>query len=162
VFLEGLASYYHITVGGATCRHAAWYYSRPSPLARRIKNRVVLLPSAAEEYGTEAELLKAIRIPRPSRAARCGYYKVCRKAGEFALANGAVLVDSDRDCFRAVIGATQGRPIVIDDAQGPEAHMLRIAVIAEREGVAAVEPAHVGMAARMAVANDDHDECSRG
>ena len=27
------------------------------------------------------ELLQAICIPRPSRAARCGYYKVCRKAG---------------------------------------------------------------------------------
>jgi carbon-monoxide dehydrogenase medium subunit len=61
------------------------------------------------------ELLQAIRIPRPSRAARCGYYKVCRKAGEFALASGAVLVDRDR--FRAVIGATPGRPIVIDDAR---------------------------------------------
>jgi carbon-monoxide dehydrogenase medium subunit len=63
------------------------------------------------------ELLQAIRIPRPSRAARCGYYKVCRKAGEFALASGAVLVDSDRNRFRAVIGATQGRPIVIEDAR---------------------------------------------
>jgi carbon-monoxide dehydrogenase medium subunit len=63
------------------------------------------------------ELLQAIRIPRPSRAARCGYYKVCRKAGEFALASGAVLVDPDRDRFRAVIGALEGRPIVIDDAR---------------------------------------------
>jgi carbon-monoxide dehydrogenase medium subunit len=63
------------------------------------------------------ELLQAIRIPHPSRAARCGYYKVCRKAGEFALASGAVLVDSDRDRFRAVIGATPGRPIVIADAR---------------------------------------------
>jgi carbon-monoxide dehydrogenase medium subunit len=63
------------------------------------------------------ELLQAIRIPRPSRTARYGYYKVCRKAGEFALASGAVFVDPDRDRFRAVIGAIQGRPIVIDDAR---------------------------------------------
>jgi len=63
------------------------------------------------------ELLQAIRIPRPSRAARCGYYKVCRKAGEFALASGAVLIDPDRHRFRAIIGATQGRPIVVDDAR---------------------------------------------
>jgi aerobic carbon-monoxide dehydrogenase medium subunit len=63
------------------------------------------------------ELLQAIRIPRPSRTARCGYYKVCRKAGEFALASGAVLLDVERDRFRAVIGATQGRPIVVDDAR---------------------------------------------
>ena len=63
------------------------------------------------------ELLQAIRIPRPSRAARCGYYKVCRKAGEFALASGAVLLDGERDRFRAAIGATEGRPVVIADAR---------------------------------------------
>jgi len=63
------------------------------------------------------ELLQAIRIPRPSRAARCGYYKVCRKAGEFALASGAVLLDGERDRFRAAIGATDGRPVVIADAR---------------------------------------------
>jgi aerobic carbon-monoxide dehydrogenase medium subunit len=65
----------------------------------------------------QAELLQAIRIPRPSRTARCGYYKVCRKAGEFALASGAVLLDVERDRFRAVFGATQGRPIVVDDVR---------------------------------------------
>jgi aerobic carbon-monoxide dehydrogenase medium subunit len=42
---------------------------------------------------------------------------VCRKAGEFALAIGAVVLDPDRGRFRAVIGATQGRPIVVDDAR---------------------------------------------
>jgi hypothetical protein len=42
---------------------------------------------------------------------------VCRKAGEFALASGAVLLDPDRDRFRAVIGATPGRPIVVSDAR---------------------------------------------
>src|SRR4029453_17885007 len=63
------------------------------------------------------ELLQSIHIPRPSRAAACGYYKVCRKAGEFALASGAVVLDPERGCFRAVIGATQARPIVVDDAR---------------------------------------------
>jgi carbon-monoxide dehydrogenase medium subunit len=63
------------------------------------------------------ELLQAVYIPRPSRAARYGYYKVCRKAGEFALASGAVALDPDRGHFRAVIGATQGRPIVVEDAR---------------------------------------------
>ena len=63
------------------------------------------------------ELLQSIHIPRPSRAAGCGYYRVCRKAGEFTLASGAVVLDPDRGCFRAVIGATQGRPVVVDDAR---------------------------------------------
>ncbi len=62
------------------------------------------------------ELLEAITIPRLSPHGRWGYYKVCRKAGEFALAIGAVLIDPDRNRFRAVIGATQGRPIFIEDS----------------------------------------------
>jgi carbon-monoxide dehydrogenase medium subunit len=64
------------------------------------------------------ELLQAIRIPRATRSARCGYYKVCRKAGEFALASAAVLIDAEHGRFRAVMGATESRPIVIDDARG--------------------------------------------
>ena len=35
------------------------------------------------------ELVTAIRIPRLSPAARWGYYKICRKTGEFAHAIGA-------------------------------------------------------------------------
>jgi len=61
------------------------------------------------------EMLEAIRVPRLSAQARCGYYKVCRKVGEFALAIGAVLQDRERSQFRLVIGATKGRPIVIPD-----------------------------------------------
>src|SRR5262249_46004112 len=64
-----------------------------------------------------AELLQAVRVPRPSRGARCGYYKVCRKAGEFALASAAVLLDRDRRRFRAVIGATAGLPHILLDAR---------------------------------------------
>jgi carbon-monoxide dehydrogenase medium subunit len=61
------------------------------------------------------EVLEAIRIPRLSPRGRWGYYKICRKAGEFASAMGAILNDPDRNRFRAVIGATQGRPIVMPD-----------------------------------------------
>ena len=37
---KGVASYYTVEAGGATGRDAAWTYRHPSPLARRIKNRV--------------------------------------------------------------------------------------------------------------------------
>lgn len=37
---KGLASYYSITVDGVTNTDAAWYYPHPSPLARKVKNRV--------------------------------------------------------------------------------------------------------------------------
>ncbi len=63
------------------------------------------------------ELLEAVRVPALSRAARWGYYKVCRKTGEYAQAIGAVLVDPDRGVCRAVVGATEARPIVLRDAQ---------------------------------------------
>lgn len=39
-FWKGIASYYSISVDGATNPDAAWCYRHPSPLARKIKNRV--------------------------------------------------------------------------------------------------------------------------
>ena len=63
------------------------------------------------------ELLDAVRIPVLSRAARWGYYKVCRKTGEYAQAIGAVLIDPERGVCRAVVGATEARPIVLRDAR---------------------------------------------
>jgi carbon-monoxide dehydrogenase medium subunit len=80
---------------------------------------------AAEDFMTgvfetvlaPGELIEAIRIPRFSREARWGYYKACRKAGEFAYASGAVLYDPARNVCRAVIGALEARPIVLTDAR---------------------------------------------
>ncbi|HMJ42831.1 MAG TPA: FAD binding domain-containing protein [Pseudolabrys sp.] len=63
------------------------------------------------------ELLEAIRVPVQSASAQWGYYKVCRKTGEYAQAIGAVLLDPPRDVFRAVIGATERKPLVLSDAR---------------------------------------------
>jgi aerobic carbon-monoxide dehydrogenase medium subunit len=63
------------------------------------------------------ELLEAIRVPAQSASAQWGYYKVCRKTGEYAQAIGAVLLDRPRNVFRAVIGATERRPLVLSDAR---------------------------------------------
>lgn len=63
------------------------------------------------------EILEAVRIPRCGPRTRWGYYKSCRKTGEFAHAIGAVFFDPDRNVCRAVIGATEARPIVLDDAR---------------------------------------------
>ena len=62
------------------------------------------------------ELLEAVRIPRLSRSARWGYYKICRKTGELAQAIGAVLYDPERSVFRAVLGAMESTPIVLSNA----------------------------------------------
>lgn len=37
---KGLASYYTVDVDGVASADAAWYYPKPSPLARRVKGRV--------------------------------------------------------------------------------------------------------------------------
>jgi aerobic carbon-monoxide dehydrogenase medium subunit len=63
------------------------------------------------------ELLVSVSVPKLSRGARWGYYKSCRKTGEFAHAIGAFLTDPARGVSRAVLGATESRPIVITDAR---------------------------------------------
>lgn len=63
------------------------------------------------------ELIAAVAVPLTSRDARWGFYKACRKTGEFAHAIGAVLFDPARAVCRAVIGATESRPIVFTDAR---------------------------------------------
>jgi carbon-monoxide dehydrogenase medium subunit len=64
-------------------------------------------------------------VPRLSPQRRWGFYKFCRKAGEFAQAIGAVLFDPERAVCRVVIGAVESTPIVVPDAAplfggGPE------------------------------------------
>lgn len=63
------------------------------------------------------EMLVSIAVPKLGRSARWGYYKSCRKTGEFAHAIGAFLSDPERGVSRVVIGATESRPIVVPDAQ---------------------------------------------
>src|SRR6185312_2540660 len=46
--------------------------------------------------------------------------------------------------------------VLVDHAQAAEAHMPAVPVAAEREGVAAVEPAQFGPAAFVVTANGDH------
>jgi len=62
------------------------------------------------------EMLVSVSVPKLGRSARWGYYKSCRKTGEFAHAIGAFLTDPDRGVSRAVFGATEGKPIVVKDA----------------------------------------------
>jgi carbon-monoxide dehydrogenase medium subunit len=63
------------------------------------------------------ELVVALRIPKRSRRARYGYWKFCRKAGEFANAIGAVLHDPETSESRAVMGALAGPPRLVKDAK---------------------------------------------
>jgi carbon-monoxide dehydrogenase medium subunit len=64
------------------------------------------------------EMLVHVKVPKVSSSARWGYYKSCRKTGEFAHAIGCFLHDPDRGVSRAVIGATESKPIVVKKADG--------------------------------------------
>lgn len=59
------------------------------------------------------ELLAAIEIPRLLANARWGYYKVCRKRGEFATAIGAAVLDAENGVARVVCGATTAMPVAM-------------------------------------------------
>ena len=63
------------------------------------------------------EILVGVRVPKLSAGARCGYWKFCRKTGEFPQAIGAALDDPERGARRLVIGATRGAPHVVADAR---------------------------------------------
>jgi len=63
------------------------------------------------------EILTAIALPQLSADARWGYYKVCRKPGEFADAIGAVVVDAASSNVRAVCGATGSAPFRVPDIE---------------------------------------------
>lgn len=58
----------------------------------------------------EGELLAALWVPRLGPAARWGYFKFCRKTGEFAEASCAAVFDPARKLARLVLGALDGAP----------------------------------------------------
>jgi len=64
------------------------------------------------------DLLLGVSIAKCSASAKFGYFKFCRKVGDFAEAIGAVLLDPARGVRRAVIGATAGAPYLVQDIEG--------------------------------------------
>ena len=65
----------------------------------------------------EDEILTQVRIPKLSKLARRSYYKINRKPGEFSEATAGFLIDPLRNVCCAVVGATDGPPLYIGDAQ---------------------------------------------
>lgn len=59
------------------------------------------------------ELLTAIHVPKRVATAQWGYVKTCRKTGEFAHGQCAVLIDPAAGAARIVIGALDAAPILI-------------------------------------------------
>lgn len=86
------------------------------PAGRRTVAAATFMIGAFETALEPGEVIDAVRVPRFSRSARWGYYKIARKTGEMAQAIGAFLHDPERGVCRAVMGATESLPIVFDNA----------------------------------------------
>ena len=112
------------------------------PQGRRELTVEKFLTGIFETALQDDELLVAVRIPRRSKAARYGYWKFCRKAGEFPQAIGGALRDPEREETRAVVGATGGAPRLFTDFNpditgiGKDAYSRQLHAVALKRAIA--------------------------
>ncbi|CAM3755700.1 Carbon monoxide dehydrogenase [Bordetella sputigena] len=97
----------------------------------------------------EDELIQAIHVPAGGARARWGYYKFCRKTGEFAEASCAAWFDPATGQARIALGALDGPPRLL---QG-------LATRVAQAGGAALDP--VEIAREVADAMPGKDEAHR-
>lgn len=84
------------------------------------------------------EILTAVELPNLDSTAKCGYYKVNRKPGEFADAIGAVVIGT---APRAVCGATGSAPFRITAIEEKlAAGVTEISIADARTAIEAHEP----------------------
>ena len=75
----------------------------------------------------EGEIISAIFVPKIDATLRWGYYKLCRKTGEFPHASAAAAFDAQTGLARLVVGALDGPPTALNELaqsiakQGPSA-----------------------------------------
>jgi carbon-monoxide dehydrogenase medium subunit len=93
----------------------------------------------------EGELLSGALVPLYSADMRWGYYKFCRKTGEFAEASCAAVLDPQRGVARIVIGALDGAPALLP----------RLAAQVARAGAAALTDSAVKEAVGQAAQSKD-------
>jgi len=61
------------------------------------------------------ELITAVHVPKKNPGALWGYYKFCRKTGEFAEASCAAFFDPSLQVARIAVGALDGAPQLLED-----------------------------------------------
>lgn len=59
----------------------------------------------------EDEIIESVEVPKLSRASRYGYYKFCRKTGEFAETSAAAVFDPEMKAARIYFGAVRPTPV---------------------------------------------------
>jgi carbon-monoxide dehydrogenase medium subunit len=95
------------------------------------------------------ELIETIHLPGLAAEARWGYYKFCRKTGEFAEASCAALFDASAKVARIVLGALDGPPLPLGS----------LAQAVARNGAAAADRQSLFAAVRSALPQRDAVDC---
>lgn len=113
--------------------------------SRRLVPMTEFMRGAFTTALQEREFISALHIPKFSPAMRWGYFKFCRKTGEFAEASCCVVIDPQQRYARVVLGALSGAP-----AQLPE-----IAGTVAAGGVGAVSSASIEAAVQAAHRDGD-------
>ena len=80
------------------------------PRGGRTVPAATFMRSAFTTELADDEMIEAIDVPKLSGAGRWGYYKFCRKTGEYAEAAAAVLLDPERRLSSIFVGALPGAP----------------------------------------------------
>ncbi|MEN9774566.1 MAG: hypothetical protein RL322_1636 [Pseudomonadota bacterium] len=97
---------------------AAWACDAQVELGRSTGARLVPIHQFMQAAYTTViepdEIVLALRIPQSVAQSAWGYYKVCRKIGDFAEASCAVVIDDRRGVCRIAIGALDGPPVLLD------------------------------------------------
>lgn len=91
------------------------------------------------------ELIAAIEVPAMADDARWGYYKICRKVGEFADASCAAWLDPASRTARIALGALDGAPRLLGS----------LAASVAREGPSALDRDAIVATARAAMPGKD-------
>lgn len=95
------------------------------------------------------EIISAVLVPEMGAGLRWGYYKLCRKTGEFAHASAAAAFDADTKLARVVLGALEQPPVCMES--------LALAIAREGPRAATAET----IAAAVSAAMTDADEVAR-
>jgi carbon-monoxide dehydrogenase medium subunit len=104
------------------------------PAGERTISAGRLMSAAFTTEVKDDEVVTAVLVPKLSGSARSGYFKFCRKTGEFPDASAAVVIDPDRRATRVYLGALSSAPQPLPELARRAAEDGRTAVT--REAVA--------------------------
>lgn len=95
------------------------------------------------------EIITEFRIPRLSASARFGYFKFCRKVGEFPESSAAALFDPERNIARLFVGALSGPPRPLSALAGEVAARGSVSAdtvaVHVKQALGGEDPAHLRM-----------------